>query len=142
MIKLKIVRVVLFFILVVWGNSQATSASPIWSGSKLYQSNTITVASPAKSGNVGYTYATAFSGSTLYVCFGFLSMKQTSQGSNLLISITNGMGKSSTGGTLTYAIGSTTSITAFSARYLAIDGSVKEISTYEGVNLYSLSSCK
>lgn len=114
----------------------AISASPLWSGSDLYQSDTITVNPAAKDGKVNYNYNKAFSGSTLNVCFGYQSMTQSSQGSNFAIEVTNGRTTKNNGGTLSYKIGSSTSITAFSVRYLAISSSVKTISTYQNHDLY------
>lgn len=107
-------------------NSQATSILPIWSGSDLYQTDTITIPNAAKSGNVVYTYKKAFgAGGTMLVCFGYQSMTQTSQGTSFEITMTNGKTKKNNGGTLSYTIGASTNIKSFSVRYLAIDSSVK-----------------
>lgn len=123
---------------------QVTSTPALWSGSDLYQTGSISVTVSAKTGTVTYNYLKAFSVNTLQACLGYQSMTQTSQGTTFEIAITNNNNglKNKTGAIMSYTIGSSTAITAFVVRWLAISSSVTGLSTYDNVDLYSLSKSR
>lgn len=124
---------------------QATSISPIWLGSTLYQTSSTTVTVPGtKTGTVSFGFAKAFDSSNgngvQSLIFGLHTMSQTSGTTSFSVQLSV-LSTTSTGGSIKFTIGSSTSITAFTIRTLGLAKSVTVLNTYTNLNLGQFCQC-
>ena len=119
--------------------------APVWLGSTLYQTASLAITVPAgKSGTTSFTFLKAFDssngGGVQMVVVGYQSMTQSSPTTSLSTKLAVSS-NSSTGASVSYAIGNVSYISSLNVRYLAIAASVTAITTFNNLNILTTCNC-